>query len=71
LALIPPQHVRRGFDLIVNSSSPSISSFLDFYSSTYIGLNEMETFQQRGVHVHIHPVQQSNINTSGNFTGFF
>ena len=69
MALIPPQHVRHGFGLIINSSPASISTFLAYFASTYIGLNKMElrlgaeAFQQG---VHVHSVQESG----GGFTGF-
>uniref|UniRef100_A0A1I8C003 Dimer_Tnp_hAT domain-containing protein n=1 Tax=Meloidogyne hapla TaxID=6305 RepID=A0A1I8C003_MELHA len=51
------------FGLVINSSPASISTFLAYFSSTYIGLSEMElrlgseAFQQG---VHIHSVQESS-----------
>ncbi|KAF7626085.1 hypothetical protein Mgra_00009723 [Meloidogyne graminicola] len=62
LALIPSEHVRRGFGLIINSSPAIISSFLAYFGSTYVGLTEMElqfgseAFQRV---VSIHSLQES------------
>lgn len=71
LALIPSEHVRRGFGLIINSSPAIISSFLAYFGSTYVGLTEMElqfgseAFQRV---VSIHSLQES---ISSGFSGLF
>lgn len=71
MALIPSEHVRRGFGLIINSSPAIISSFLAYFGSTYVGLTEMElqfgseAFQRV---VSIHSLQES---ISSGFSGLF
>ncbi|KAI1713833.1 hypothetical protein DdX_08715 [Ditylenchus destructor] len=42
LALIPPEHVRRAFMLIVGYSVPGLQGWLGYFARNYIGLSQLE-----------------------------
>ncbi|CAK5079568.1 unnamed protein product [Meloidogyne enterolobii] len=71
LIVLPQRYVRRGFSLVVNSSTGVLSTFLAHFASTYVGLTQIELELgseafQRGVQVHsVQEVDENNYNFSG------
>lgn len=42
LALLPPIHIQRAFNIIANASPPQMADFLNYFKRTYIGLTADE-----------------------------